>query len=218
MKTIGELLKTTEMPISVSISNNNLTQCQQLLISADNFLRTYNPSEQFKLCANEVDCYFAKTPNINAIAEAFGKNVVVTWIAIQLHDLSEFSGAKEKLSIEQIDQTAKIISQFFGNLKPEELMLFFLQFKAGVYGKFYGAIDGMTITEKLREFVEEKNYKIQQLSEEQSRSERKQHSEEIEKNAMTYDEWLASRGLPKDYQIFNYGIQRSSKGNTRIKK
>ena len=213
MKTIGEKISQTGIPILVDTSNNSLiTQCQQQLVSADNFLRMYNPSEQFKLCSNEVSCYLSVTPTLNTIAESFGSNVVVTWIAIQLHDLSEFSGVKEKLSIDQIDQTAKVIKQFFGGLKPEELMLFFLKFKSGAYGKFYGAIDGMTITEKLREFLSEKNTKLQQTAEEQNSIERKQRCEEAEHNAITYSEWLKSRGLPKDYQIFNYGRTANRKG------
>jgi hypothetical protein len=153
------------------------------------------------MCADDVTCYQSKTPTLKTISETFGNDIAIGWLAIQLHDLSEFSGTKDKLSIEQIDQTAKVIYMFFNNLKPEELMLFFLRFKSGEYGKFYGAVDGLSITEKLREFIDQRNAKCVQIYEEQEKQERKKRIEESEKNAMTYSDWVKSRGLPEDYLI-----------------
>lgn len=140
-------------------------------------------------------------PSLSEIATSWGKNIATSWIAIQLRDLSEFAGCKDKLTIDQIDQTAKVIYHFYKGLKPSDLMLFFLEFKSGKYGKFFGTVDGMTITEKLGKFVAWKNEQLERINKEQQQTERQREIAERDAKAMTYNEWVKSRNLPEDYRI-----------------
>ena len=65
-------------------------------------------------------------------------------------------------------------------------MMFFFNFKMGKYGKFYGAVDPMVITCALRELMDERNSRIDQVENERRR---KQEEKEM-KNAVSYEEYL----------------------------
>lgn len=117
-------------------------------------------------------------PSLRVVNEAFGKGTVQSWLAFQLRDLSEFSGAKEKLGIGQIDDITEVIMSQYPFLKVTELMYFFLLFKSGKFGKFYGAVDGLAIMEALREFIDDRNDKIYRWNQEEER--RKNEAKEAE--------------------------------------
>lgn len=120
-----------------------------------------------------------KAPSIVTVKEAFGKGTAQSWLAFQLRDLSEFSGAKEKLGISQIDDITEVIMSQFAYLKVTELMHFFLLFKSGKFGKFYGAVDGLAIMEALREFIQERNEMVTRWNnEEEARRKAEEEAEQ----------------------------------------
>lgn len=153
---------------------------------------------QYDYCADLQRVYTGKAPTLNVLNEAFGKNITETWLAIQIRNLSEFSGVKDKLDTAQIDMLAKTIIATFHFLKVTELMHFFLLFKSGKYGKFYGAVDGIVITEALQDFCRERNEKLYQYEQEerkrQEEIERKQHEKEVAR----------FRALLREYDITPY--------------
>ena len=106
------------------------------------------------------------------MTEAYGENITETWLEIQLRDLSEFAGCKDKLSIQQIEQIAKVIILEFSFMKATELMHFFILFKSGKFGKFYGSVDGLVITEALQEFREMRREKLWALEQKRQQIER----------------------------------------------
>ena len=65
-------------------------------------------------------------------------------------------------------------------------MLFFQKFKAGAYGRFYGAVDALVITTALREFCEERGDMIARHEQEAN----KRKYDEYKKNAISREEWL----------------------------
>jgi hypothetical protein len=136
------------------------------------FITTFAPKKQYAFCAMEKRCYMGKAPNLVTVNEAFGKGTAQSWLAFQLRDLSEFSGAKEKLGIGQIDDITEVIMSQFPFLKVTELMHFFLLFKSGKFGKFYGAVDGLAIMEALREFINDRNDKLYRWRQEEERREK----------------------------------------------
>lgn len=97
-----------------------------------------------------------KAPSLQTLTETFGYENTIVWLEIQLKDLSEFAGCKDKLTVQQIDNIARLIAHCYPTFKLTELMYFFVQFKAGKYGKFYGAVDGLKITSALQEFSDER--------------------------------------------------------------
>lgn len=156
---------------------------------------------QYKYCKDVNRCYIGKAPSLKVISEAYGENITETWLEIQLRDLSEFAGCKEKLSIQQIEQIAKVIILEFSFLKATELMHFFILFKSGKFGKFYGAVDGLVITEALQEFRQLRRERLWELEQKRAREERARRDAEHAKNAMSFDEWKELKHL------FNMGYE-----------
>lgn len=80
-----------------------------------------------------------------------------------------------------------MIAAMFGTLKISEIMLFFFLFKGGRYGKFYGAVDPITITCALQEFMAKRATDRDFYEQEQ---ERERLLSDME-NTMTYAEYKA---------------------------
>ena len=156
---------------------------------------------QYDYCVDIKRVYTGKAPTLNVLNDAFGKNITEAWLAIQIRDLSEFSGCKDKLDIEQIDKLAKVIIASFKHLKVTELMHFFLQFKSGKYGKFYGAVDGLVITEALQVFCYERNETLHNIYEEERRRKKKIEDEKNRKAVAKFHAFLA--GLECSFREWN---------------
>ncbi len=150
---------------------------------------------QYSYCADLQRVYMGKAPTLSVLNEAFGKNITETWLAIQIQNLSEFSGVKDKIDTTQIDMLAKVIIATFHYLKVTELMHFFLLFKSGKFGKFYGAVDGLVITEALQDFCRERNNKIFLFEQEE-----RKRKEEIERERQD-KEVARFRALLAEYDI-----------------
>ena len=101
--------------------------------------------------------FFGKAPTLGVVKQAYGPNAPTMWLMAQLYDLCEYTGAK-KMDVQQATMLAEIIAQEYGYLKVSEILLFFLRFKAGNYGRFYGAVDPMVITAAIREFLKERDW------------------------------------------------------------
>lgn len=209
---LGELMKlnplkppqsnseTQNLP-TISQKSSQAVSCIELFGKAEEFLCTFNPDMQYKYCKDVNRCYIGKAPSLKVISEAYGENITETWLEIQLRDLSEFAGCKDKLSIQQIEQIAKVIILEFSFLKATELMHFFILFKSGKFGKFYGAVDGLVITNALQEFRQLRRERLWELEQKRAREERARRDAEHAKNAMSFDEWQELKHL------FNMGYE-----------
>lgn len=187
---------------SQTLCNNSQQETNPLKIkygNLTNFLETFNPGMQREVCYNENDCFFGTHPTCGAIKRAFGSEAAVMWLTPQLYDLSEFCGCKDKLSIRQLEECAFLISNEYHYLKISELMLFFARFKAGRYGKFYGAVDPMTIMCELRTFINERSQAISTYEQEQ----REKKEREEKKKAITWEEYcMQTYGEVKPHPFF----------------
>ena len=158
-----------------------------------NFLLAYNPDRQFGLCDECPEaCFFGDHPTLAEVSGSMGRNIAVAWIVGQLFDLSEYCGCKDKLQGKPIEQCARIIAGQYPYFKVSELMLFFYRFKAGYYGQFYGSVDPMVITDKLKVFEMERNNAI--ARNEQKVRERKLEEELAESPPITWEEYCRRHG------------------------
>jgi len=130
---------------------------------------------------------------VGATWDGMTGNTAAAWLSIQLADLGRFCGARDKLSDEQLSQTAQMISEDFFYLKVTELMLFFRWFKSGRYGKFYGTIDPMTITTALRQFVEHDRGNA--IARHESELDERKKAE-ARHGCISYGEYIARGGKP----------------------
>lgn len=152
------------------------------------FLLAYNPDRQRELCQDKDDCIFGEYPTL-AQLKAYGSKTASVWLMAHLVNLSEFCGCRDKLTGGVVEELADIIAGEWYYLKVTELMLYFYKFKAGYYGKFYGAVDPLVITTSLREFVTERNEAISRKDAEQAIERLKEH----QKGAVTYEEYKSMK-------------------------
>lgn len=162
------------------------SQIVQTYGTSDNFLKTFNPDLQSK-CITFLDRSFVgSAPSLTRIKITYKKEIAEIWIVVQLTDLFDFCGIKDKLTSNTIEILANVILTNYGYLKVTELMVFFQKFKAGEYGKFYGVIDPLLITDALNQFLKFRYKKIDEYQKIKEREERELRL----KNAITYDDYL----------------------------
>lgn len=124
------------------------------------FLHDYNPDNQQWFSMYPKRCFMGNAPRLSALSAAHGWQFTSSWVQIQIDRLAKFAGSAAKLDGLQSKDTADAIVSCYGFLSAAELMLFFQWFKGGRYGKFYGAVDPMTITSALYEFCKERVVEI----------------------------------------------------------
>lgn len=158
-------------------------------------LTRFNPDVQ-RYCAVNIDrCFTGDAPTLFEVRNAYSPETVDSWLDAQLTNLVIFCGVKGKADYSAIvDAVTAVIADNFGYLKLSELMLFFQQFKAGKYGRFYGAVDPMVITEALQGFLEFRAERFAIIERERRRHELKKQEEERaaqEKRGelLTAEEW-----------------------------
>lgn len=171
------------------------TQRSQWGRTAEVLLNRFNPDVQ-RYCATNVEkCFRGDTPTLSEVRLAYSAATVDSWLDIQLADLVRFCGVKGKEEFTRIiDPVIQVISDNFGYLKLSEMMLFFQQFKAGRYGRFYGTVDPMVITEALQQFLEFRADRLavierKRRSEEHVRCQSERAEQERRGELLTAEEW-----------------------------
>ncbi len=164
-------------------------QLQSKYGNRQQFMMTFHVDKQTELTRNEERCYFGTAPTMGMVNTAYGKKTAQEWLTAQLADLSEFSGARDKITGRQIKQLADIIATDYHWLKISEIMLFFRKFKRGEYGKFYGAVDPLTITQGIQEFLRDRSEAW--AKRDQKEMEARQAEEQARRaTAITREQWL----------------------------
>lgn len=167
-----------------------------------------NPDKQVVYCSEPSQirkCFTACFPTLSELKQAYGPGAPSAWLVPQITNLSEYCGSEEKISKEQIKELSIIISHRHSYLKCSELMLFFYNFKAAKYGKFYKKVDPMKIMSALLTFCDERIKMLDKIDEEK----RKQEIEERDRNAVPYEKFLAVLEKHKDEGIIAKEAQKS---------
>ena len=174
----------TKSFLSSSLTRS-LEECRKRYISPDNFLRLFNPSLQHVYCQDIKRVFTGGAPELSVLSGTFGEEVTRTWLNIQIRDLSEYCGCRDKISVLQINSLSKTIISLFYYLKVTELMYFFLLMKGGRFGHFYGSVDSMKITSSIQQFISEVRNPLlaQYYREEEEANERNPD------DLLTYEEW-----------------------------
>lgn len=194
--------------------------------SEDNFLALFNPSKQVEYTQDLAKAFRGTAPSLGLIAKAFGRCARDTWLDIQLSELAAFSGCKDKLTDHQVQRLIDIIAAEYSYLKVTELMYFFRKFKAGEYGKFYTAVDPITITCALREFSADRRTILKRLEKTEKESRKRNDPEHIrylrqyaayERKARFYSFNFRSKDFSFEefneiWWLFNLGYERSNHG------
>lgn len=148
-------------------------------------MQRFNPQAQREMVKDVRSSITGAYPTLAQLGSGYGNNAAIAWLVPQLFDLSEYCGCREKMNARMLEECAHIISTEFYYLKVSEVMLFFQRFKASHYGRFYGSVEPMVITESLRQFVRERNVAIARYEQEEEEARR----EEARKNAISREKW-----------------------------
>ena len=151
----------------------------------ESFLTTFNPDVQREICGNTDVCFFGGAPTLTLLNNAYGEKTAAMWLVPQLYNLSEYCGCRDKLSANQLKECASVIATEFAFLSVTELMLFFHRFKAARYGRFYGTVDPLIITESLRKFLGER---IAEYDRHEKEEKERREAEEA-KNTISWEEY-----------------------------
>lgn len=146
-----------ELPAESPTLTPALTNLRNSLGSmADVMTKHYNPTKQFLVQRNAADAMIGKYPTLTELDLMFGSGSATAWLMAQLENLNTFVGNSRKMDGAQIEETAQTIRGAYHDYKVTEIMLFFVRFKSGRYGRFYGAVDPLLITNALNDFNSER--------------------------------------------------------------
>lgn len=155
-------------------------------MSDSEFLLTYTPDYQRRIARSPEDCFFGMYPTLGQVRARYGEEIAIAWLVPQLANLSEYCGARDKMTDMQMEECAFNIVTDFHYLKVSEMMLFFHRVKAGKYGKiFFGTVDPLAVLDALREFVQDRAFAIDRME----GAARMAAYDENRKGAVTYEEY-----------------------------
>ena len=166
--------------------------------TAVQFGLTFTPANQVRFCRDVRRCHLGTAPTLDEVADAYGEDFADTWLATQLQDLNEYSGARDKMTpAQRQDAAAAMRLARGGGLKVTEWMLFFREMKGGMYGRFYGAADAMMVAEALGRFMGERAARLARYEAEERAARLARQRGEWAATAITREEFeRRGRGLP----------------------
>ena len=162
-------------------------------------LQTFHVDKQVELTKSPVKCYFTNAPTLWDINNAYGFGTAQEWLTYQITDLSEFSGARDKITDRQLDQIIQLITDDYGFLNMAEIMLFCRRFKKGSYDKFYGSVDPIAIMQGLNVFCRERTEAY--VLRERRLQEVKDWNAKHNPNNMTYEEAIIINQMQAEYEM-----------------
>lgn len=124
--------------------------------TAARFLQTFSPDLQLFAAKQPERAYFGTAPRLETVAAGYGEEVAIVWICVEVENLNNFAGVKEKMPVGRQKELARVILAEYPRLKTSELLLFFHRIKSGRYGRFYGMVDALFITSALVQFMDER--------------------------------------------------------------
>lgn len=154
-------------------------------------MAAYTPDKNSSLMSiTDRSRIFAGTsPELSVVNRMYGAKTSESWLIAQLTYVCEFAGVKEKPDAVMLYDLARIIMGMAWYLKMSEIMLFFANFMSGRYGRFYGAVDPLTITSALRTFLSEREAEIAHIEAEDERKQREADRQFRLENAITWEEY-----------------------------
>ena len=126
----------------------------------EDFFKVFNPKRQLYICQYPTYCITGPSPTLAQIDIMYGPFASAKWLVPLIADVSLCCGLKEDASEDQLQLTATAILERYKWLKAGELMLFFFNFKAGFYERFYSYFDPQAIIRSMKPFLQERNLAI----------------------------------------------------------
>ena len=135
---------------------SNTPQMLQKYPTWDDFFRVFSVNRQILICQRPKICILYPSPTLYQIDCMYGPLSAAKWLIPFIADASLSCGLKIDATKEQLQFTATAITGRYTWLKAAEMVLFFFNFKAGFYEKFYGQFDPQAIIRSINLFLTER--------------------------------------------------------------
>lgn len=163
---------------------SNMHQMLQKYPTWDEFFRIFSVNRQMLICQNPKICILYPSPTLHQIDSMYGPLSAAKWLIPFIADASLNCGLKIDATKEQLQFTSAAITNRYTWLKAAEMVLFFFNFKAGFYEKFYGQFDPQAIIRSIKLFMVERDTIIIQ------------HERELQQKRNEENAPSRNRGLP----------------------
>ena len=163
---------------------SNMHQMLQKYPTWDEFFRIFSVNRQMLICQNPKICILYPSPTLHQIDSMYGPLSAAKWLIPFIADASLSCGLKIDATKEQLQFTSAAITNRYTWLKATEMVLFFFNFKAGFYEKFYGQFDPQAIIRSIKLFMVERDTIIIQ------------HERELQQKRNEENAPSRNRGLP----------------------
>ena len=156
----GTMSETKDLAVTQTQSNNlavRIDAIRQRYGTAQQCLQvTFNPSNQAWYGQYPQQCVCGKAPYLIDVTRTYGKGQCLAWLAGQIGNFSEYSGAKVKLTAEQLTECAQIVyAKFALRMKVTDIMLFYFKLKCKDFGDVgYNTIDPIFIIDNLKKYCQ----------------------------------------------------------------
>lgn len=183
----------SNLPIESTTRSENVQKTLDSYGNPASFIRIFSPKVQMYAAEHKRNAFLGKAPSLAIIRETYGKNLLESVLELHIEDLNDFCGTDKKIEGLQSQQLASMIATEYYYMKISEVALFFYYFKTGRYGKFYGAMDALTIMEAIHLFAEERRNEISRFRAEDEAKEREKRYQQWQQNAITREEYLRQK-------------------------
>lgn len=181
-------------------------------MTAQDFLQEYAPTRGYSFALNEFETHGGTLPTIKEAIEQYGTRVCLQAIDAAVQDFLLYVRDVNAMSVEQRKQLAYVIASTYRHMKVAELLVFFVQAKAGKFGKFYQRIEPLDITTKLNDWWHtciEKRNRFSEIAREQFRMDQRERRVSYE-----YDYSDAVTHFSEDGQaVFSFDNIKNPKDN-----
>lgn len=139
-------------------AGNALSLMMKSYPTYDALAMAFNPRIGALLLSDVDKAYSPKSPSFAMVSQAYGFDAAVFWVKTEMLDIDLFNATKRDADENAIIELAKLFVRKYPYIRLTEFMLFVARFKLGMYGKFYGAFDPITIGEAFRKFLTQRGH------------------------------------------------------------
>lgn len=150
-------------------------QVRQRYPTFDVLATAFNPSLGALLLSNIEKAYSDKAPTFAVISEVYGIDSAVWWVKTQVMSIDVYNTTKQDADEKDVIELSKLLVRGYPHIRLTEFALFVARFKLGLYGKFYGAFDPLTVGESFGKFLYQRRHEFE-------RAERMRIQREIEES------------------------------------
>lgn len=112
--------------------------------------------------------YSDKSPTFADINAMYGAGTASLWLETQITGLDFTSQTKESGDVKAIEEFSRLFVRHYSWVKITEFLLFIARYKLGIYGKFYGYFDVISIGDAFKKFIKDRNFEFGKVQSEAS--------------------------------------------------